>query len=239
MNLILDQGNSSVKVGVFNSGELLLSERWKALSEKKLMMLMERFTIKQALCSSVAVEEAVLLKTLKKYVPIVKTWSTTDPLPLDNCYKTPETLGKDRLAACIGANFLAPDQNLLVIDAGTAITYDVVNANNQYVGGSISLGLDMRRKALNHFTKRLPLVNLQDEIPLIGTTTEEAILSGVVNGLVGEIDGFISNLGGVYPKLLVFLTGGNTKYFEKRIKNCNFAVPDLVLIGLNRILTFK
>ena len=143
------------------------------------------------------------------------------------------------MAACIGANFLFSDRNLLVIDAGTAITFDVVNANNQYVGGCISLGLDMRRKALNHFTHRLPLVDLADDTPLIGTTTQEAILSGVVNGLVCEIDGIISNLSHVYPQLLVFLTGGNAKYFEKRIKNCNFAVPDLVLIGLNRILMFK
>ena len=126
-----------------------------------------------------------------------------------------------------------------MIDAGTAITYDIVNAENNYVGGNISLGVDMRFKALNTFTRKLPLVETAEEVPLTGSDTREAILSGVVNGLSYEIDGFIDSFRSVYPSLLVFLTGGNAKYFEKRIKYCNFVVPNLLSLGLNRILTFR
>lgn len=239
MNLILDQGNSLVKVGVFDKNQLIYSVRWDTFTEEQLVKIVEQFPIDTSLCSSVARDETEILEVLKKYISAVKVWSTMDELPLKNLYKTPETLGKDRLAACIGANYLEPNQNLLVIDAGTAITYDVVTSNNQYVGGAISLGLDMRRRALNHFTQRLPLVDITESVPLVGTTTSEAILSGVVTGLVGEIEGMISNFSRFYPKLLVFLTGGSAKYFEKRIKNCNFAISDLVLIGLNRILMYK
>lgn len=239
MNLIVDQGNSSVKVGVFDSDKLLFLERWDSLIDSDVKELVSKYPVEVALCSSVAVEESTLIEILTRFVRKVETWTTLDELPLKNLYKTPATLGKDRLAACIGANYLCPNRNLLVIDAGTAITYDVVNAQNEYVGGSISLGLDMRRKALNHFTRRLPLVEIEEKVPLIGSTTQEAILSGVIYGLVAEINGIISELSQIYPNLLVFLTGGNAKYFEKRIKNCNFALPDLVLIGLNRILTYK
>jgi type III pantothenate kinase len=137
----------------------------------------------------------------------------------------------------VGANYLYPDRNLLVIDAGTAITYDVVNSANNYVGGNISLGMDMRFKALHAFTSKLPLVASEHEAPLTGGDTREAIWSGVVNGLTYEIDGFIESFSAIYPKLLVFLTGGNAKYFEKRIKYCNFVVPNLLSLGLNRILT--
>ena len=159
-------------------------------------------------------------------------------LPIENLYKTPETLGQDRIAACVGANFLMPDTNLLVIDAGTAITYDIVNAKNQYVGGNISPGLEMRKNALHNFTQKIPLIEITELVPAFGATTNEAILAGVVNGLIYEIEGYISLTSNVYPKLSVFLTGGDAFYFEKKLKSTIFANENLLLVGLNRILNF-
>ena len=150
-----------------------------------------------------------------------------------------ETLGKDRLAAAVGANYLQPGKDLLVIDAGTAITYELIDASGSYLGGNISPGMTTRFRALNLFTEKLPLVVEQEYIPLVGTDTETAIQAGVVNGIVCEMDGYIEMLRLKYPNLLVFLTGGHSFYFERRLKNSIFADINLVLTGLNRILEYN
>ena len=135
--------------------------------------------------------------------------------------------------------YLRPGKNLLVIDAGTAITYEVIEAPGIFLGGNISPGMTTRFRALNHFTKKLPLVTEEDDIPLIGRSTETAIQAGVVNGIVYEMDGYIDELKVKYPDLLVFLTGGHSFYFERRLKNSIFADINLVLTGLNRILEYN
>jgi type III pantothenate kinase len=160
-------------------------------------------------------------------------------LPIEVRYQTPETLGRDRIAVAVGANFLQPQKDVLVIDAGTAITYEVVEASGIYLGGNISPGMTIRFHALNRYTKRLPIVEERDDVPFLGTSTETAILAGVVHGMVYEIDGYIDELQNKYPGLYVFLTGGNAFYFEKRLKNTIFAEKQLVLIGLNRILEYN
>ena len=163
----------------------------------------------------------------------------TVSLPIKVQYKTPKTLGKDRLAAAVGANYLQPEKDLLVIDAGTAITYELIDASGSYLGGNISPGMTTRFRALNLFTEKLPLVVEQEYIPLVGTDTETAIQAGVVNGIVCEMDGYIEMLRLKYPNLLVFLTGGHSFYFERRLKNSIFADINLVLTGLNRILEYN
>ena len=163
----------------------------------------------------------------------------TVSLPIKVQYKTPKTLGKDRLAAAVGANYLQPGKDLLVIDAGTAITYELIDASGSYLGGNISPGMTTRFRALNLFTEKLPLVVEQEYIPLVGTDTETAIQAGVVNGIVCEMDGYIEKLKVKYPDLLVFLTGGHSFYFERRLKNSIFADINLVLTGLNRILEYN
>lgn len=238
-NLIIDQGNSSSKVSLYEDDVLAFTERYEALDVEILRRIKRETGWEQSILSSVVGSEETLLQWLPEHSERFVLLDENTPLPIGNLYKTPRTLGKDRIAVCVGANYMRPNRNLLVIDAGTAITYDIVNAENNYVGGNISLGVDMRFKALNTFTRKLPLVAAEEDVPLTGSDTREAILSGVVNGLSYEIDGFIDSFRSVYPSLLVFLTGGNAKYFEKRIKYCNFVVPNLLSLGLNRILTFR
>ena len=154
-------------------------------------------------------------------------------------YETPETLGKDRLAAVVGASFLKPGKDILVIDAGTAITYDFINSKKQYLGGNIAPGINLRLRSLHEFTQRLPLVQVNSESPLLGVDTNSALVSGALYGIVFEIDGYISTLKIKYPQLSVFLTGGSTFYFDTKLKSPIFAEKNLVLIGLNRILQYN
>ncbi len=157
-------------------------------------------------------------------------------LPINNCYKTPQTLGVDRIAAVCGAFEIFPDRDCLVIDAGTAITYDFIDRKKNYMGGAISPGISMRFKALHTFTERLPLIAQTDNFDLIGDSTETCILSGVLNGVVQEMNGCIEQYRTAYPNLGVVLTGGHTLFFENKLKQPIFAARDLVLSGLNRIL---
>ncbi len=160
-------------------------------------------------------------------------------LPIENLYETPETLGKDRIAAAVGASELFPDQNLLIIDAGTAITYDLVSEKNQFVGGNISPGMEMRFKALNHFTGKLPLVSCSNEFNLIGTNTTDAIRAGVQNGIVYEIEQTIEVFSRNYQNLQVVLTGGDSVFLAKKLDDSIFVHLNLTLIGLNRILEYN
>ena len=158
-------------------------------------------------------------------------------IPLVNKYRTPETLGYDRIAAAVGAYTICPHTNVLVIDAGTAITYDIVNSEGEFMGGNISPGLEIRFKALNKYTTRLPhLERPEEKPPLVGSSTKEAIEAGVVNGILFEMDGFIGTIGQDHPQLKVVLTGGDAKYFEGKLKSSIFVDLNLNLIGLNRIL---
>ncbi len=162
------------------------------------------------------------------------------PIPLKNHYKSAATLGADRLAASIGAFTLHPNNNVLVIDAGTCVKCNFTNSKNEFLGGSISPGLAMRLRSLQHYTGKLPLVNFDDSFDkVIGQTTEESILSGVINGIAYEIDSFINDYKKNYPDLITILTGGDSAYFVKRLKNSIFAEPELVLMGLNTTLEFN
>lgn len=238
MNLIIDQGNTSIKVAVFNKDEIVSIEKCAQLDSVRIAEILSRFQIDAAILSSVGDRSLIDLQCLRNLVPKVLVLDSSVPLPIGNVYDTPATLGADRLAVCVGANSIKRDTSLLVIDMGTCITYDFVNRDNQFVGGNIAPGLSMRLKALNHYTAALPLVEPADSVPLIGTNTHDAILAGVVQGIVYEVEGHRRNLEDLYPDLSVFLTGGNAFYFERRLKSGIFAVQNLLLIGLNRILDF-
>jgi type III pantothenate kinase len=161
------------------------------------------------------------------------------PVPIEVLYETPQTLGKDRIAAAVGANELFPGQNLLIIDAGTAITYELVTEGNCYLGGNISPGLEMRFKALNHFTGQLPLIDKADSFPLMGRNTTEAILAGVQNGLIYEIEQTIASFNRNYQNLQIIMTGGDAVFFVKNLNYPIFVNFNLTLIGLNRILEYN
>lgn len=239
MNLCLDQGNSSIKIGVFEGDNLIHNFSVETLNEAVVQSIFSKFDIRNCILSSVISENEMQNRTLKKLSNKFIELSHLTSIPIQNQYKTPETLGKDRLAAVVGASYLMPSQNILVIDSGTAITYDFVDSNNVYWGGSIAPGLNMRLRAMHEFTSRLPLIEMQEDCPFLGYNTNTALLSGALNGVVFEIDGYIQELKNKYSSLSAFLTGGNIFYFDNKLKNAIFAEKNLVLIGLNRILQYN
>jgi type III pantothenate kinase len=160
-------------------------------------------------------------------------------LPIKNKYSTPKTLGLDRIAAAVGANMLCPNTPLLIIDMGTAITYDFVNSENEFVGGNIAPGVNMRLRAMNKFTNKLPLLEARQEEKLLGNDTSSAMMAGVMRGIEFEIEGYISEIIKKNSNLSVFLTGGDVFFFEKTLKSSIFVVSNLLLIGLNEILRYN
>lgn len=239
MKLILDFGNTLQKVAIFDNNQLIAMKAFKKISLKNIQDFTSSFTINSAILSSVINYNKNIYNYLKSNFHFIELTSST-PIPINNKYCTPETLGKDRLAAIIAANKNYPNNNILVINAGTCITYDFIDKNADYWGGAISPGIKMRFKALHTFTDKLPLVQLNKKsTPLIGNNSENSILSGVINGSVAEIENIIFNYTQNYKDLEVILSGGDMKYFDKKIKNSIFAFPNIVLYGLNIILDFN
>lgn len=233
----MDIGNTRVKAGLFNGPELSHFKWFNSTDE----VLNDPAFIKQAnaaIIGSVVVELERFYKALNALVPTT-IFNSETPIPIKNNYASASTLGSDRLAAAIGAFELYPGRDVLVIDAGTCIKYNFTNAANQYLGGAISPGLKMRFKAMHDYTSRLPLLQLDDDYnTFIGTTTQDSILSGVINGSVAEIDGFIQLYKEQYPDLICVITGGDSEHLAKRLKNSIFTHQNLVLKGLNHILNF-
>jgi type III pantothenate kinase len=241
MNLAIDQGNTLVKVAIFDdASNMIYNATMATLSIEFISELIENFAIDHIIICSVnsAIEPITgFLRQSNKHL-IVLTDKT--PIPIQNLYHTPETLGFDRIAAAVGANFLQPDQNLFIIDMGSAVTYDFVTKNNEFIGGNITPGLTTRFRALHDFTSRLPLLKPDaSQVKLIGQTTEEAIMSGIISGMRFELEGFIHEIEETYQDVSVFLTGGESIYFESSLKKPIFAVKNLVFIGLNRILNYN
>nr|WP_203583310.1 type III pantothenate kinase [Parabacteroides sp. 52] len=237
--MIIEQGNTSTKVGVYDKGVLEASFVYKEFNRSTLFPLLEQYDLTQGILSSVVTLDKEMIAFLQENLHPFILLDETVPVPIRVGYDTPATLGRDRLAAAVGANYLRPRQDLLVIDAGTAITYELIEASGLFVGGNISPGMGTRFKALHQYTDKLPLVSEQEEIPFIATHTVGAIQAGVVHGIVFEMDGYINALRQKYPDVFVFLTGGHSFYFERRLKNRIFANINLVLTGLNRILEYN
>ena len=198
-----------------------------------------KYDVRKAIVATVIdLNECVLAQLNKLPVPVLWLDSHT-PLPVINLYETPETLGYDRMAAVVGANEQFPHRDILVIDAGTCITYEFIDSKGQYHGGNISPGMQMRFKALHQFTGRLPLVDTNGRKLPMGRDTETAIRAGVMKGMEYEISGYIESMKHKYPELLVFLTGGDDFSFDSSVKSIIFADRFLVLKGLNRILNYN
>ena len=194
------------------------------------------YNIEKAIISSVIMETPELLEAISGLQCPVVRFSNSMQLPLEINYRTPHTLGSDRIAAAVGAWNEAPGRNMLVIDAGSAITIDFIGKDGKYNGGNIAPGIKMRLKALHEYTSRLPMVEKDGDTPTIGYDTETAIRSGVINGICHEIEGYINEFKQKYCDVLVFLTGGDEKPLKNRMKSCIFADKYLVAKGLNRIL---
>jgi type III pantothenate kinase len=237
--LCIDQGNSSTKIGVFDLNTLIYQTDYKQFGEKEIVEIKNDFQIRSAIISSVISDNEDLLQFLQFHFQQFVILNHCTSVPIENKYHTPKTLGLDRLAAIVGAQFLQPEKNLLVIDAGTAITYDFLDKNKVYWGGNIAPGIEMRLKSLHDYTKKLPLIQAEPYDEILGNDTKTAILAGVIQGIHFEIIGYINTLKIKYPELSIFLTGGSTFYFDTKLKNLIFAEKNLVLIGLNHILNFN
>lgn len=234
----MDFGNTLTKVAVFCGDDLMEQFSTDGLKTNQLAALREKYDINQAIYATVVDVESDINDFLEHHFNTIKLDHNT-PVPLKNCYETPETLGSDRLAMVAAAHHLYPGQNCLVVGAGTCITYDFIDARGHYLGGAISPGIMMRTKALHTFTSKLPLVSIEKNAALTGTTTAGSICSGVLNGSISEVEGIINRYRDHYKELKVIISGGDMNYFHKTLKSSIFAASNLVLTGLNVILNFN
>lgn len=238
MNLAIDIGNTNSKYAFFDENRVVASGIIGNLSEFGRFLSDRSTDFDRAVVCSVRYSE----EELAPYFPVGKEvlyFNYLTPIPLTMTYTTPETLGMDRLAACIGANSLFSNQAVMVIDIGTCITYDYVNVDGVFEGGIISPGVELRYKAMHDYTARLPLLDDREVEQLVGDSTKAAMKSGVLNGIVGEMEYMISQFLLKSPDLKVIVTGGGAKTFESRIKADIFVALEIVLVGLNRVLDYN
>ena len=234
-NLIVDIGNTRTKFALFKGQTLFFKVTGDSATLKSLL---HDHKIDHAIVSAVSKDQTILEALEKQNVPLVSLSHKTS-IPITNHYETPQTLGDDRLANVVGNHSLFPSKNVLAVDVGTCIKYDLITAEGAYFGGGISPGVNMRFTALNQQTHQLPQIDLDEIDYLIGTSSEKAIRSGVINGCVTEIDGIVQKYHTLYDNLTVILTGGGAEYFQKML-TCDFIYePNLTLIGLNEILQYQ
>ncbi len=235
MNLLVDSGNTFTKAALCDEHKILVVV--KTESAEDFRKINEQYAPEAIIISSVNKDASEILEIFPKARQI--QLNSTTPVPIQNLYKSPATLGMDRLAGVVGASALFPQQACLCIDAGTCITYDILDKQSRYFGGSIAPGLEMRFKALHTFTAKLPLIQKQEKAELTGNTTENSILSGVQVGTVKEMEGIINEYKTIHKDLKIIITGGDAGFFESRIKDTIFAAPDLLFLGLKRILEYN
>ena len=248
MTGILDIGNSRVKFALFQSGKLLSVTPFSHTefptafpAHLETENLLEK--IQYLGCASVGNKDILKASQAVACALPQASWLVIDhrtPLPVTNDYSNPKTLGMDRICACVGGRQKALEGPLLVIDAGTAITYDFLDGDNHYQGGGIAPGLRLRFKALNDHTAALPLVQADGKPALIGNSTVESIRSGVINGLLAEIEGTVTRYRQhAGTELKVFLTGGDAEFLGNHLKNINFVAPELLLHGIHAVIQYQ
>jgi len=233
--LIIDSGNTFTKLGLFNNGKLNKIYQNESIGE--IIQTVNRVKPVKVVIGSVNFSIENLRKGITE-VPIYSIDAET-PLPFKLDYKTPATLGIDRKAVIAYAWEQNPNNNILVIDAGTCITYDFIRKDGIYLGGGISPGLEMKFKALHAYTANLPEVSFEENTPVIGDSTKSSILSGVVNGTIAEINGIIEQYEEKFRDLTIFMSGGASIFFESKIKRSIFAIPNMVLLGLLSIYEYN
>jgi type III pantothenate kinase len=240
MILAIDVGNTRIKAAVFEDNTLLEGFVFlKTELEKSIQNILEKYkNISDLVVASVSdVEKQAFIRF--DTALNLHFISHSDAFPFVNCYETPQTLGIDRMVLAAGATLQYPKQNRLVIDAGTCVTFDFIDENDNYLGGAIAPGLRLRYETLHNFTAKLPLLSLENPKHFLGNSTSESIHSGVVNGLVYEIDGFIEEFKAQYSKFIIILTGGDTEFLAKRLKNTIFANSNFLLESLNQTFQYK
>jgi type III pantothenate kinase len=240
MNLIIDVGNTLVKFAVFQHDTIVEKKSVKVEETLKMFekIIKEHTSINKAIVSSVVKLDTSVYDIINEKIDLLTVNSDTK-FPFKNHYKTPHTLGVDRIALVSASVKHYPNTNVLIIDAGTCITYDFITKDNEYIGGAISPGIRLRYTTLNTLTANLPLLETEMPEQLIGSTTAKSIHSGVVFGVLKEIDGVIDEYQEKYEDLTVILTGGDTDFLSKQLKNGIFANSNFLLEGLNFILEFN
>ena len=239
MNLTVDIGNTRTKIGVFEGDQLQEKWIWEKWEIKDLFQLVTNQRIENVILSTVAGSVNNKLKRFFRSGFCYIELDSHTPLPIRNLYKTPETLGKDRLAAVVGAYQLYTEEACLIIDAGTCITYDFLRADGAYLGGNIAPGLHMRLEAMHKFTAQLPKVEIKENDQMIGQSTQSAMQNGGIWGAILEIEGYIRYAQSKFGQINVILTGGDADFFAKKMKSRIFVNHNLVLIGLNKILNYN
>lgn len=240
MNLNIDIGNTRNKIAIFYKNKIVETLILDKINTSSIKKITDKYkNINNCILSSVKESNSELISYLNKNHKYFIELNDKTKIPIKNLYETKETLGKDRLATVIGANNIFPNTNVLVIDMGTAITFDFINSKAQYLGGNISPGMEMRFKALNYFTDKLPLLEKENKLQLIGENTKSAIISGVQNGIIFEIDSYINQFKQEYEDLKTILTGGDAIFFDTKLKNSIFVNLNLNFIGLNTILEYN
>lgn len=235
MNLVIDIGNTAVKVYLFKNNEIFKKE---VLNENNLIHSLKSYPINDIsniICSSVTKSYKDQLSEIFEKSNYYDFSDNNLKLPFKNNYET-KSLGQDRIGLISSAVMKFKDQNSLVIDIGTCITYDFIDSKNIYYGGAISPGIRMRYSSFNDYTSNLPLVKFQDINKTIGINTEESLHIGVNNGIVGEINQYINNLKKSYSEFNVIITGGDSMFLLNKIKNAIFADQDFLASGLNYII---
>ncbi|MCB0703991.1 MAG: type III pantothenate kinase [Saprospiraceae bacterium] len=236
-NMAVDVGNSRIKYGLFAGDQLLQTGVLDTYDTHELQHLAYNHQVKNIIISSTGADTSQIRQRLEADFRTISLDHIT-PLPVKVAYETPETLGKDRLAAIVGASHLFPEKNCLVLDAGTCITYDLL-ADGVYLGGNIAPGLHMRLKAMHEFTARLPDITPGEMGHSVGKSTETAIRNGAQWGIRFELEGYLKTWETIYGSLVVLVTGGDAAFFDKMLKREIFVNSHLVLIGLNKILNYN
>ncbi|WP_372776262.1 type III pantothenate kinase [Mangrovibacterium sp.] len=240
MKLVIDIGNTRCKWAIFDDGILIIKRITTDFTPQIVAQILGEFgEVGQAIISSVRDFPQACRDLLAERTDYFVELTHQTSIPIINRYKTPNTLGLDRLAASVGASSAFPGKPLLVIDAGTAITIDFVSAANEFIGGNISPGITTRFRALNQFTGKLPEVDLQDDFEILGTDTISAIRAGVQQGVIFEIDSYIDHYSEQFPELVTVLTGGDALFLAGKIKTTVEIIEDLTLKGLLEILAFN
>jgi type III pantothenate kinase len=236
MDLVVDVGNTAVKLAVYQNAVPIAQASFPVVSDREMTAWVEQFDLRRSMLVSVISPPENLVEYMRSFTDF-HVFDDKTPLPVNNAYSTPATLGKDRLVNACAAASLYPQQDVLIIDAGTCLKFDLVTSDGRYHGGSIAPGLVMRFEALHYYCPALPRVEPEGESPLVGNSTFTSIRSGVLNGIAAEISGMVMRYRAEYPGVHVVLTGGDTDTLVNRLQKDIFAVPGLTLHGLHAILS--
>ena len=240
MLLAIDVGNTQIKLAVFEQNNIKIQKIVSLSSWKIEVQNILDFNdlIDNIIVSSVGnlYENEFKNITSKAKLNFI---TANSKFPFINSYTTPNTLGADRMVLAAGATLLFPNQNRLVIDAGTCVTYDFVDSDNVYHGGAISPGIKLRYESLHNYTAKLPLLSTEYPDEIIGNSTLQSIHSGIINGIIFEIDGFISSIMDNNDNFIIILTGGDAEFLAKRLKNTIFANPNFLLESLNQTFQYN